>query len=57
MACRNKFRTSTDLGHMLCRYWQLMEGKFIPKKDQSKYFIYLDNNEVRIPNVEFKVFC
>lgn len=59
-ACHNKFRASTDLGHMLCRYWQLVEGKFIPKKDQSKYFIYLDDNQETIDailNRKYQIIC
>ena len=43
-ACHNRFRCSTDLGHYLCRYWNLVEGNFVPKKDESKYLIYKDDN-------------
>lgn len=59
-ACKNKFRCSTDLGHLLCRYWQLMEGKFIPKKDESKFLSYLDNNDATIDailNHKYKIIC
>lgn len=59
-ACKNKFRCSTDLGHPLCRYWQLMEGKFVPKKDESKYFVYLDNNDATVDailNHKYKIIC
>ena len=31
-SCYNKFRKSTDLGHYLCRYWQMVSGNFVPKK-------------------------
>ena len=45
-ACRNKFRASTDLGHYLCRYWQMLSGNFVPIKKESVYLKYLkDNNE------------
>ena len=60
IACKNKFRNSTDLGHYLCRYWQMLEGNFQPKKDESKYFIYKnDNKEVisAIDNEKYKYIC
>jgi len=47
-ACYNKFRNSTDLGHYLCRYWQMVSGNFVPKKDESKYLTYLDDNTAAI---------
>ena len=59
-ACQNKFRTSTDLGHYLFRYWQFMEGNFIPKRNESKYFIYQDNNEESVQNIrkqKYKFIC
>ena len=43
-ACKNRFRAASDLGHYLCRYWQLVSGNFEPKKDESKYLIYKDDN-------------
>lgn len=43
-ACYNKFRNSSDLGHYLCRYWQMVSGEFVPKKDYSKYLTFLDDN-------------
>ena len=46
--CYNKFRKSTDLGHYLCRYWQMVTGNFVPKKDESKYLIFLDDNSNNI---------
>lgn len=57
---RNKFRTSTDLGHYLCRYWQMLEGNFIPKKNESKYFVYSNDNKnivKAIKNQEYKMIC
>ena len=59
-ACKNKFRCSTDLGHYLCRYWQLMEGKFTPKSDETKYFIYLDQNENTVDAIlkqKYQIVC
>ena len=47
-SCYNKFRKSTDLGHYLCRYWQMVSGNFVPKKDESKYMIFLDDNTKNI---------
>ena len=47
-ACHNKFRAASDLGHYLCRYWQMVSGEFEPKKDFSKYLIFLDDNTENI---------
>lgn len=60
MACHNKFRNSTDLGHYLCRYWQMLEGNFVPKKNESKYLVYLDDNKQNIEELrsnKFKYVC
>ena len=43
-ACQNKFRAGSDLGHYLCRYWQMLSGNFVPKKDESKYLIFKNDN-------------
>lgn len=43
-ACRNKFRNSSDLGHYLCRYWQMVSGNFTPRKDESKYLVFQNDN-------------
>ena len=43
-ACHNKFRDSSDLGHYLCRYWQMISGNFMPRKDESKYLAFLNDN-------------
>ncbi len=59
-ACHNKFRSANDLGHLLCRYWQFMEGKFMPKKDSSKYFIYLDDNHEAVDAIlkqKYQLIC
>lgn len=42
--CKNKFRNSNDVNQYLIRYWNLMEGKFIPKKINGKYFTVSDQN-------------
>lgn len=44
IACHNKFRSSTDLGHYFIRYYQMLEGKFIPKKIESRYCRYGNDN-------------
>lgn len=59
-ACHNKFRKSTDLGHYLCRYWQMVSGNFVPKKDESKYLIFLDDNTNNIKELKsrkYKYVC
>lgn len=60
LACHNKFRNSTDLGHYLCRYWQMVNGTFKPKKDESQYFVYTNNNSKiikAIKNRQYKMIC
>lgn len=60
MACYNKFRESTDLGHYLYRYWQMVSGDFVPKKDESKYLIYLNDNTNNIKELKsgkYKYVC
>lgn len=59
-ACHNKFRASSDLGHYLCRYWQMVEGNFVPKKDESKYLVYLNDNTETIKELKsnkYKMVC
>ena len=59
-ACRNKFRTSTDVGNHLCRYWQLMEGNFEPKSDNTKYLVFKDDNKETVDailNQKYQIIC
>jgi len=59
-ACHNKFRDCSDLGHYLCRYWQMVEGNFTPKKDESKYLCYLNDNRETIKELQsnkYKMVC
>ena len=59
-ACKNKFRASSDLGHYLCRYWQMVSGNFEPKKDEGKYLIYKDDNTETIKQLrsgKYKYVC
>ena len=59
-ACHNKFRDCSDLGHYLCRYWQMVSGNFMPKKDESKYLIYLNDNTNNIKELKsrkYKYVC
>ena len=59
-ACYNKFRDCSDLGHYLCRYWQMVEGNFTPKKDESRYLCYLNDNTETIKALrsnKYKMVC
>lgn len=59
-ACKNKFRNYSDLGHYMCRYWQLASGNFEPKKDESKYLAYQNDNTENIKELEsrkYKYVC
>ena len=53
-ACKNKFRNASDLGHYLCRYWQMVSGEFVPKKDYSKYLTFLNDNTENIKELRSK---
>ena len=53
-ACYNKFRNYSDLGHYLCRYWQMLSGEFVPRKDESKYMVYLNDNTQNIKELRSK---
>ena len=60
LACKNKFRASSDLGHYLCRYWQMVSGNFETKKDESKYLIFKDDNTENIKELKsgkYKYVC
>ena len=59
-ACYNKFRTASDLGHFLCRYWQMVSGNFVPKKDECKYLYFLNDNSENIKELKsgkYKYVC
>ncbi len=59
-ACYNKFRADNDLGTAVCRYWQLLSGKFIPSKIMGKYFTLSNNNKKLIRAIEkkkYKIIC
>lgn len=59
-ACQNKFRASSDLGHYLCRYWQMLSGNFEPRKDESKYIVFLNDNTENIKELQsgkYKYVC
>lgn len=43
--CLNKFRGLNDLNHWLMRYWNLCEGKFVPRSTKfGKYFNLSNEN-------------
>lgn len=35
--CRNRFRSKEDVNQYLFRYWQLVNGNFVPKRPDSAY--------------------
>lgn len=60
VACLNRFRADTDIGNQICRYWQLLTGKFIPTKKIGKYFeISNENSKIidTIKNRKYKIIC
>ena len=59
-ACKNKFRADNDLGTTMCRYWQLLSGKFQPSKAIGKYFEMSDDNTKIMRTIEerkYKIIC
>lgn len=59
-ACYNKFRKASDISHNLCRYWQLASGNFIPKRNETKYYTYLDDNTITTKEItqrKYKIVC
>ena len=61
-ACYNRFRKSTDLGHYIVRYMQLVTGQFTPGKNNTKY-LEIDNDIENVNNIilnntdNYKVVC
>lgn len=58
--CHNKFRKSSDLGHLLCEYWQMLTGNFEPKENECKYIYYKGNNTENINELKsekYKYVC
>ena len=51
-ACKNKFRADNDLGCALCRYWQLLSGKFMPTFKIGKYFVMSNDNSKLIKTIQ-----
>ena len=59
-ACYNKFRADNDLGTAICRYWQLLTGKFKPTKVIGKYFTMSNDNKKIIKAIvrrKYKIIC
>ena len=59
-SCFNRFRADTDVGQMLCRYYQLLSGNFNPSKPLGKYFEISDNNKKLINAIKrqkYKIIC
>ena len=63
-ACVHKFRTSTDVNHVLFSFWQLAEGKYFPREDKLGTILSIRNDESRneevyetIRNHKFKLLC
>ena len=58
--CKNKFRKSSDLGHVLCKFWQMAKGNFEPKGSYGKYLYYQNDNTNNINEMKsgkYKYIC
>lgn len=50
----HKFRTNQDINHWLMRYWQLCQGKFIPRKESfGKYYNIYSDLTVIVEDIKF----
>ncbi len=59
-ACHNKFRADSDIGYAICRYWQILSGKFVPTKRIGKYYIMKNDNKKLIKAIrsrKYKIIC
>ena len=59
-ASKNKFRSNSDIGQMLMRYYNLLSGNFNPKKPLGKYFEISNNNKNiinAIKSQKYKMIC
>ena len=54
IACNNKFRADNDLGCTLCRYWQLLSGKFMPTAKIGEYFFIKNDNTKLLKTIQKK---
>ena len=57
----NKFRTKYDYNEWAVRYWQLLNGKFIPKGyNKDAYYSLQDDNSkflTDVVNEKYKTIC
>jgi hypothetical protein len=60
-ACKNRFRTNSDISHWLFEKWNFMTGRFYPISQRSKVHIDISDNNERvidtILNRKCKVAC
>lgn len=59
-ASQNRFRANSDIGQMLCRYYNLLLGNFNPSKPLGKYFEISNNNKKIINAIKlqkYKLIC
>lgn len=43
--CRHRFREKTDVNHWLVRYWQIVTGNFIPRRQYGSFLFTADNKQ------------
>lgn len=58
--CMHKFRSKEDVNQFLFEYWQLMNGKFYPKKMSCCYFQALEQKQELIKSIKkqkYKFVC
>ena len=61
LACKNRFRSDTDIGTAICRYIQLVSGKFLPMTIKfGKYYSISNDNSILIKDILYgkhKIIC
>lgn len=51
LTCSHKFRNDKDVNQWLARYWQLVNGKFVPGKLRKGNFLIIKENDKEIKDV------
>ena len=59
--CRNRFRTSFDVNQYVMKYWQYMEGKFVPQSPYIGRFYTIGLHDKQIHSAirgqQYKMIC
>ena len=48
IVCRHKFRSASDVNQYVMKYWQYMEGKFVPQSPKTGRFCIIGKDDEKI---------